>query len=139
MAALNLNQIALDALVKVFNITGQYQSSFTLNLREAKAGNYEFDPTTGTTSATVTPKDPIVIADTRILLYTPKEIKDSNGTITTNSRKVIFRYSDLSGEDLSNVDYGTLPTGKQVEISEVKLLPNEFDPVFVMLRIDGVN
>jgi hypothetical protein len=138
---LPINNLALQGINTIFALTNEmsHSISITVALDDGTSGEYTYDPVTGTYSEDVTPMSAITVADARILKFRDKEIRDSNGAITPNTRKIYFRYADLGGQSISNSDWITLPNGQVVQINSLKFLPDEFNPVFVSLVVEGVN
>jgi hypothetical protein len=138
--SLPIKELATQAVETIFSLTSEMSHGITIKMRaDSTGGGYTYDPVTGTHDTNVDEMVDLDIADVRILKFSDKEIRDSNGAITPNSRKIYARYADLNGASLYNSDAIELPNGQIVEIDSIKYLPDEFNPVFMVLGVSGVN
>jgi hypothetical protein len=139
MAGIPIHNIAVSGLETIFSLSQELKKSFTFVInRDVADTELSYDPVTRSYPIAATKETQLIVADVRYLRFKPQEVINSNGTLTPNSRKVIFRYLSLDGTAINETDQGLLPDGSQVEIKSIKYVP-EVDPVFVSMVIEGVN
>ena len=137
--SLPINDLATIGVELIFSLTTELQKPFTIVInRDVGGTNLAYDPVTRSYPALSTKETELVLDDVRYIKFKPEEIRNSNGTLTPNSRKVYFKYSALNGIDINQADQGKLPDDSVVEITSIRYIP-EVNPVFVVLQIEGVN